>query len=301
MENRFVRLCNNFDDLIGFLSFGAFGFVPGPDFCTTYRSVPGEPERLMSRNLLSLSGIIVADMVDATRPSEMCGPMPTTRRGTKRNCIIWAEIESRAYMFGAVRNERDAFVDAFLRELRARPDLFQVVLRSETAPGREVETFGSGPSNSDALPAIRVRQFEAPPSPSPPTAPPSASWEVMRSAIDVLYGSRTEPARPGMLGYLTILARDLKGWFFRFKTFPVTYFVILDAVPYRDDSVLARNVAWAALRAGGYADGEYTLRKYAVASDKLLDRCSEERFGWIPKESEWNVPGMKEYMNSRGM
>lgn len=78
-------------------------------------------------------------------------------------------------MFGAVRNERDEFVNAFLRELRARPDLFQVVLRSETAPSHHVEMFGSGPSNNDALPVMRTRQFEAPPSSSPPSVPPSMS------------------------------------------------------------------------------------------------------------------------------
>ena len=37
--------------------------------------------------------------------------------------------------------------------------------------------------------------------------------------------------------------RDLEAWFFRFKTFPVTYFVILDTVPFRDQSVLGRNVS----------------------------------------------------------
>lgn len=73
-----------------------------------------------------------------------------------------------------------------------RADLFQVVLRSETTSGRNVEMFGSGLSNNDVLPAVRMRQFEAPPSPSPPSVPPSMSdkWEVLWSAMDVLYGSR---------------------------------------------------------------------------------------------------------------
>jgi len=234
-------------------------------------------------------------MVSTAIPPQMRGPLPTPQRARQRDCIVWAEVETRAYMFGAVRNERDGFVEAFLRELRARPDLFQVVLRSETDPGRKVETFGSGPSNNEALPAIRGRQFEAPPSSSPPSPPPSTSgkWKEEWSAMDVLYGTRREPE---IQGYLITLARDLKGWFFRFKTFPVTYFVILDTVPYRDRSVLARNVSWAALRAGGYAEGEYTLRKYAAASDKLLEQRAQERLGWMPEEMKWEIPKMQDQM-----
>jgi hypothetical protein len=151
--------------------------------------------------------------------------MQATRRATKPDCIPWIEIETRAWMFGAVRNERDWFVEAFLRELRARPDLFQVALRSETAPGRKVEMFGSGPSNNEALPAVRAHHFEAPPSLFPPSWAPSTSgeWEVLFSAMDVLYGSWD-----GLHGYLSD-RRNLEGWLnFRFKTFPVTYFVILD-------------------------------------------------------------------------
>ena len=296
VENRFVRLCNNFDDLVGFLSFGAFGFVPRPTFCEPSSSQfdnldnPG-----ISRNHLSLSGVIVADMVATPRPPQMCGPMPTTRRARQRGCVVWAEIETRAYMFGAVRNEQDGFVEAFLRELRARPDLFQVVLRSETAPGREVEMFGSGPSNNEALPVTRMRSFEAPRSAPPPSSPPSASvkWEVAWSAVDVLYGDKKDFP---LQGYLIILARQPKGsgWFFRFKTFPVTYFVILDTVPYRDISVLARNVSWAALKAGGYGEGEYTLRKYAVASDKLFERSAQARLGWMPPEAGWEMTRMED-------
>jgi len=289
VENRFVRLCNNFEDLVGFLSFEAFGLVPRPSFCQSPSHFdPDDPG--LSRNHLSLSGIIVADMLSVPGSPGMRGPTPTTRRAIQRDCIVHAEIEMRTYMFGAVRNERDGFVEAFLRELRARPDLFQVVLRSETDPGRKVETFGSGPSNNEALPVLRVRHFEVPSLPSPPPPPTSTSggWQVQWSAVDVLYGSRRE-----MLGYLTILDRDLKGWFFRFKTFPVTYFVILDTVPYRDKSVLARNVSWAALRAGGYAEGEYTLHKYAAASDKLLEQRAQERLGWMPEEMKREIPIVK--------
>ncbi|KAG9311907.1 hypothetical protein JVU11DRAFT_8168 [Chiua virens] len=204
-------------------------------------------------------------------------------------------------MFGAMRNEQDRFTEAFICELRARPDLFQVVLRSETAPGRQVEMFGSGPSNDEALPAIRGHQFEAPPWPvaSIPSVPPSLKdkWDVKWSALDVLYGSRG-PGDSGLKsGYLSDTAQADEGRFFRFKTFPVTYFVILDTVHNRDRSVLARNVAWAALRAGGYAEGEYTVHKYAVAADKLVEKCTKERLEWVSEEMKWKIPRMQDQMS----
>jgi len=296
IENRFVRLCNSFDDLVGFLSFAALGLVPSPNFCQE-RSHFDVNDPSLSRNHLSLCGVIVADMVSTDRPPHMCGPMPTTRRATRRDRIVWATIETRAYMFGAVRNDLgDVFVDAFLRELRARPDLFQVVLRSETAPGRQVEMFGWGPANDEALPAMSGCQFEAPRGKSPvPPSYASSQWQVFRSAVDVLYGTGKE-----IQGYLTLLSHNPRGWFFRYKTFPVTYFVILDTVPNRDRSVLARNVAWAALRAGGYAKGEYTVRKYAVATDDLFEQCARERLGWQPAGS-WSATKMVDQLDSRGM
>ncbi|KAG8216304.1 hypothetical protein J3R82DRAFT_6370 [Butyriboletus roseoflavus] len=130
---------------------------------------------------------VVADMLALPLPSNMYGPIPTVYRARKQDCIVWAEIEARAYMFGAMRNGPDPFVEAFLRELRARPDLFQVVLRSETAPGREVEVFGSGPLNNEALPAIRCRDFEAPPSWFFAPTSTSDEWKVTYSAVDALY------------------------------------------------------------------------------------------------------------------
>ena len=214
----------------------------------------------------------------STSVAGMPNPLPTMRMAKQRGYKVWVESEVRAYMFGATRNEEDEFTRTFLRELRARPDLFQVITRSETDPGQNIEAFGAGPG--EALPNMRVRTFEAPPAPlsNPPQG--HGEWEVIRSAHDVLYGTRRE-----IQGYLTILARDKKGWFFRFKSFPVKYFVILDTVPSRHYGHLARNVAWAALRARGYGEGEYALRKYVIASDKLFQDCAEERFVWMPKGS----------------
>lgn len=92
--------------------------------------------------------------------------------------------------------------------------------------------------------------------------------------MDVLYGESKERQ-----GYLVDLEQKPKHGLFCSKTFPVTYFVILDTIPYRDRSVLARNVSWATLRAQGYAEGKYTLAKYALTSDTLFERCARERYG----------------------
>ncbi|KAG2089345.1 uncharacterized protein F5147DRAFT_726085 [Suillus discolor] len=285
VENRFVRLCHKFDDMVNFLSFGAIGMLPPSTFCSKqYDGV----DAIVPRKHLSLSGVVITDMVSGPMPPHMTGPIPTTRRGRRPGCIVWCEIEARGYMFGALRNEPDPFNDAFLRELRARPDLFQVVTRSETDPGRQVEVFPA-----DVLPMMRTREFEAPPALSANRPTGSGKWTVSRSAVDVLYGTHCE--MPGVrnypfLGYLQILnSGKNKGWFFRFKNFPVKYIVILDTVPNRHDSVLAMNVAWAALRARGYGEGEYEVLKYARASDKLFQKRAEEILAWTPNNWRWQV------------
>ncbi|KAF9231638.1 hypothetical protein BU15DRAFT_55901, partial [Melanogaster broomeanus] len=53
----------------------------------------------------------------------------------------------------------------------------------------------------------------------------------------------------------------------------------LDTVPNRDHSILVREIVWAALCAGGYGRGKYGARKYAIASNKLVQKCANERFG----------------------
>ncbi|KAG0697488.1 hypothetical protein DFH29DRAFT_945996 [Suillus ampliporus] len=295
VENRFVRLCNNFDDMVNFLSFGAIGMVPPPTFCSKEHD---GVDAVAPRNHLSLSGVVVTDMVSSPRPPYMIGPLPTTRRGRKPGCIIWCELETRGYIFGALRNEPDPFNDAFLRELRARPDLFQVITRSETDPGRDIEVFGAGPTG--ILPAMRLREFEAPPAPftNRPTA--SGEWMVSRSAVDILYGTHTKmpdgsPKQP-FPGYLqTLSSGQSAGWFFRFKKFPVKYIVILDTVPNRHHSILARNVAWAALCARGYGEGRIEMRKYARASDKLFQKRAEELLAWMPEGWDgWHATRMED-------
>ncbi|KAG1730163.1 hypothetical protein EDD22DRAFT_1014869, partial [Suillus occidentalis] len=282
VENRFVRLCNNFDDMVNFLSFGAIGMLPPLTFCSEqYDGV----DAITPRKHLSLSGVVITDMVSGPKPPHMIGPIPTTRRARKPGCIVWCEMEDRGYMFGALRNEPDSFNDAFLRELRARPDLFQVVTRSKTDPGRDVENFPT-----DALPASRHRHFEAPPALTANRPTGSGEWHVTRSAVDVLYGTHCEmPGVPNypFLGYLR--NRNKKGWFFRFIKFPVKYIVILDMVPNRHHSILAMNVAWAALRAQGYGKGEFELWKYARASDKLFQKRAKELLSWTPENWRWQA------------
>ncbi|KAG2744884.1 hypothetical protein P692DRAFT_201105309, partial [Suillus brevipes Sb2] len=276
VENRFVRLCNNFDDMVNFLSFGAIGMLPPSTFCSKEHD---GVDAIMPRKHLALSGVVIADMESAPMPPHMTGPIPTTRRARKPGCTVWCEMEIRGFMFGALRNEPDSFNDAFIRELRARPDLFQVVTRSETDPGRDVEIFPT-----DALPMARSRYFEAPLSLTANRPPGSGEWNVSRSAVDVLYGTHCEmPGVPNhpFLGYLR--NRNKIGWFFRFIKFPVKYIVILDTVPNRHHSVLAKNVVWAALRAQGYGEGEFESRKYARASDNLFQKRAEELFSWTPK------------------
>lgn len=284
MEHRFVQLCQNFDDLITFLSFCALGLLPSPTFCGNQ---PGPSDPSISRKHLSLCGVAVADMV-SPRPTNADGLVPTWGRAKKRDCVVWSEHEARAHLFAAIKNESDEFTDAFIRELRARPDLFQVVIRSETDPEQVVEVFGASPG--EELASMRIRTFEAPP-PAPTLNPPpkgEGEWEVKRSAVDLLYGTSRDTR-----GYLTVFALNPK-WLFRFKTFPVKYLVILDAIPNRDHSHLARNLAWAALCARGYGAGEYTLQKYTKAGDKAVHERAEECFGWMPIEWTWSLPFMDE-------
>ena len=230
-------------------------------------------------------------MVSAKKPTHLCGPFPSTRRPHQPGCIVWAELQSRSYMFGALRDKPDAFQEAFLNELKARPDLFQIVTRNESDPPRVVKMFGNG--EKEALPHIRTRTFEAPPASLQNRPKGFGQWDsdVQRSAVDILYG--TEDAIGGYLVTPKNWSGDKKNttYFFRHKTFPVTYIVILDTTPNRHYTFLAQQVAWVALRAKGYAKGEYEPRKYAIASDKLFEDCAKERLSWMP-EGSWHATKM---------
>ncbi|KAK0469490.1 uncharacterized protein EV420DRAFT_1258562 [Desarmillaria tabescens] len=287
IENRFVRLCNSFDDLHAFLSFAALGLLESPSFCTKHSY-----DLRGIRNHMSFCGVLITDMVSTGMGNLPPGPLPSTKPASRPGYRTWVCVESRSYMFGAVRNEPDDFVDAFLKELRCRPDMFYVVTRSETAPGREVETFGTVSAQ------MRSRMFEARIGDSAPRV--QGEWSVTRSATDVLYGTGERKVvkgfeglgsvPPGIVGYLTALDRPKSaGWFFHFKKFPVKYFVIMDAEPNRQVSHLARNVAWAAFRAQGRVTGSYGAELYARASDKLVQEHAKKRLSEFLPSDSWYV------------
>ncbi|KAK0194072.1 hypothetical protein F5146DRAFT_418329 [Armillaria mellea] len=287
-ENRFVRLCNSFDDLHAFLSFAAFGLIESPSFCTD-KNNPLHDLRSI-RNHMSLCGVLITDMVSTGFPNLPPGPLPSTKPASRPGYRMWANIERRSYMFGALRNEPDDFVDAFLKELRCRPDTFYVVARSETAPGREIETFGTVSAQ------MRAMMFEARIGDSNPAPRAQEEWSVSRSATDILYGTgENKPVKglgrvPGIVGYLTALDRPKSaGWFFHFKKFPVKYFAIMDAEPNRHVSHLARNVAWAAFRAHGLVKGSYDARLYAKASDELVQAHATNRLSEFLPSDSWYI------------
>ncbi|KAG6905973.1 hypothetical protein DXG01_016599 [Tephrocybe rancida] len=290
VENRLVRLCHNYDDIISFLSFSALGKMPPPSFCKCKDPIH-DAMCHAARKHLSLSGIIITDIVGRQGPLPPPSPLPIpNRRAKKPGCVVWIEMESRAHIFGALRNEPDTFTEAFLEELCARPDLFQVVTRSETDPPLKVDAFGDG--KDAALPCTRTREFEAPLADGV-TCSNRGPWKVGVSAVDRLYGTGLVP------GHLTNAARKTskkgEASFFRFLDFPVKHFIIMDTVPGRLGAFLAVHVAWAALRAGGYAQGEFTPLKYAQASDKLFDKCAKERLSWMPDNwPKWETTKMGE-------
>jgi hypothetical protein len=238
----------------------------------------------MYRNHLSLAGVVICDLVSAAKPPQLCGPFPSKHRPHQPGCIVWAELESRAYIFGVLRNEPDAFQLAFLTELKARPDLFQVITRCDGDPPRVVKAFGNG--ETEALPSIRARMFEAPLTSLQNRPQGFGQWEVCRSALDILY--ETE-------GYLATPVPGGKNYFFHFNPFPVTYILILDTAPNRHYTFLAEQVAWAALRAKGYGKGLYEPRKYAIASDKFFEDCAKERLSWMP-EGTWHATKLADSM-----
>ncbi|KAI0046038.1 hypothetical protein FA95DRAFT_1607254 [Auriscalpium vulgare] len=286
-ENRFVRLCNTFDDLETVLSLGALGMIPPPLFCTQLGLA-------RERGVLSLLGVIVGDIVDSIIAP--VGPIPTSKPGSTRGSIQWFEMEIRGYIFGAVRNGPNAFTDAFFAELRARPDLFIVITRSDTDPGRETRQFGGR-----ALPQHRLRMFEAPPRPRKYGL---GEWKIVRSAVGVLYGHSAPELVPGapanrdIDGYITLLEEDAPGkgkWLFSFKKFPVTFFAIIDPHPNRPANALVRAVTWAALCAAGRAKGGRTPGKYEDACTKLMAAKKEELLGWVPEGvNKWTAQKGKE-------
>ncbi|KZT09697.1 uncharacterized protein LAESUDRAFT_735345 [Laetiporus sulphureus 93-53] len=284
-----------------FMSFGTIGMVPPPSWCAEY-------DAELFRLVLSFCGVVLGDIVGAVRN---IGPMPTNRKASRRGHIKWFEVSRRVYTFGAVRNEPHALTDAFFREIRARPDKFVVITRSETDPGQQIEQFGGG--NDETFYQYRTRTFEAPSTLGTPTARTRTVWNIMRSGKDVFYGTG-EPIRvpgapaeslPSIKGYLTEIAAERNGgWLFWLKKdrFHVKYFVIMANDPATEATELMRDLSWAALCAAGYAKGAFTMRTYTEAVDAMMRKRWPELMGWMPPAvGRWTVPSIMEQAKKDGV
>ncbi|KAK7036700.1 hypothetical protein VNI00_011365 [Paramarasmius palmivorus] len=268
VEHNFVRLCNDFKDLETFLSFAALGMIKSPSHLC---NVDPELDCRSFWNTMSMSGVAVADSVTS---SSSALAVPRKHPATRPGFCTWEEIESRSYIFGAVRNENHALTQRFLNELGCRPDLFYVVTRSETDPAGKLEVFGGLDDGYSfkALGQLQYRRYEAEASLSYPDGwVDRGEWQIGRSVVDILYGTD-----PKDLGYLTSPSHAA-GYFFRDKQFPVKYFVVMDVQPHRHVSHVFKAVAWAALRAQGLAFGEYSELEYTRASNALYQRVEKER------------------------
>ncbi|KAJ6582736.1 hypothetical protein B0H10DRAFT_2098574 [Mycena sp. CBHHK59/15] len=262
IENRYVRLCCNFDELHLFLTMSAY-VMPSPSFCTTGNSENPSWDSSATRKHLSICGVVVTGMLNgSSQLFKHLGPMPSLIPARHLGYKMWVETEVRAYIFGAIRDEPDDFTAAFLNELRARPDLFSVVTRSDTDPPRILDSFGG------VTDQVRMRKFEG---------PPSWEWGVGGStvAFNVLYGGGMDLYKTA--GYLSAnfnMGTDSTDAVQLADSFPQT-------VPSQVLSHLGRlgeeqcprpraASAWAAFRARGLVQGDYDERKYDKASDVLL-------------------------------
>lgn len=134
--------------------------------------------------------------------------------------------------------------------MKARPDLFHYVIRSESDPIGKIDT--SGGSFDGPFLHIRFRNFEASRA-SPDNRPTGhGDWVVLVPAADIFYGKDEKR----LVGYPTWLARGGSGS----KKFPVKYFGVIDAIPNRYRRSLAQQLAWTALRVRGYGKGEYDVK-----------------------------------------
>jgi hypothetical protein len=219
---------------------------------------------------------------------------PSQNRPRRPGNLAFSQLETRSYIFGAIRNLDDSFASKFLEELRSRPDLFHVVTRSDTDPEGVVETFGHPPGSEYPI-NTRGRQFEAPRGATQREILQCASdtpWENVRTGREVLYHRKKGQTDPSIEGYL--ISKDSRGWFFRFKKFDVKYFVIIDAKPGRQVDTLARLVSWAALCAAGYGRGEHTDKKYAAAADMIYQAHAERRLSWMGENAGWKATKLSE-------
>lgn len=113
-------------------------FVPAPSYLEDRLDKGQVKWANYCRRHLSLLGIAIANVTSAA-----------SQPGLGR-------FDYCSYLLGAVRNEEDAFMTAFLDRLLSHPDLFQVITRSDTDPGEHVQVSGSG---SDGAPLPWCRSY----------------------------------------------------------------------------------------------------------------------------------------------
>ncbi|KAJ3509615.1 hypothetical protein NMY22_g16232 [Coprinellus aureogranulatus] len=143
-EERFVAACHSYDELINVLSAGVFGKSRPPNSHRFLQKPELEAVALASRDHLSLCGVVIADLAWGSSPPSLLtsDTVRTSSPPIRTGNVVWEQVEARSYLFGAVRYEEDVFVEAFLEELRKRPDLFQLLLWSETEPDAPLEETG---------------------------------------------------------------------------------------------------------------------------------------------------------------
>ncbi|KAJ7067297.1 hypothetical protein C8F01DRAFT_1342069 [Mycena amicta] len=296
-ENRYVRICSSFDELQTFMTINALAIsFNQPSFCKRYaRTNTDPPDSSITRNHLTLSGFIVADLIHGP-PSLNTGPIPTGKPAKTPGCVMWAEAQFRPYMFGIIHPDDTTFNEAFLRELCRCPEKFIVISRRDSDPPMKLDVLSEPTSCSAAdVSQTRFRTFEAPFAMAHNRPAGRGEWQTMRSAMHVIYGGedlgKGQTPAPDQ-GYLAIEFNNTKGQngrsevsMFYHKNFPVRYLLILGTDPMQHVHDLAREVAWAAFKAHGLVMGKYDRHRYERASDVLFTKEARERMAFMPEGS----------------
>ncbi len=301
MENRLVRLFHDFDEMHNYFILSGMNDDLVPDRVAHIKA---------ARQYLMLAGYLVDELIGGRPPIPMFDgrPMPSNIPATKRGHRTWAQIHTRPYLVGAIRDDpEDPFCKAFLAELRSRPDLFIVVSHSVTRHrDGEVEQFGGPPS--ETYYCMRYRLFEAPASLQSPSS--SVEWSIIRTAANTLIGGgESLPSFPGPsvpsfkrqqlpdeaktpLGYLNLLrsGRRDENYMFSHVQFPLRYLVVMDVTHNTDGQSLTTYTVWAAFRALGLVQGwDVTPAALDRAATKLMTLRMSKLFAWMPEDQRPDV------------
>ncbi|KAJ7067304.1 hypothetical protein C8F01DRAFT_1051765 [Mycena amicta] len=295
-ENRYVRICSNFEELQTFMTINALAISNHPSFCRRYPRINADPtDSCVTRNHLTLSGFIVADLVYGPPSALNNGPITAGKPGKTPGHVIWVEGQFRPYMFGVIHPHDTTFNEPFLQELCRCPEKFIVISRHDSDPPMKLNVLSEPNSCSAAdIWQIRFRTFEAPFAMAHNRPAGHGEWQTMRSAMHVIYGGEDsgKGQTAGNRGYLSIGFSNTKGQngrpevsMFYHKTFPVRYLLILGVDPMQHVHDLAREVAWAAFKVHGLVMGEYDMDRYERASDVLFKKVVRERMAFMPEGS----------------